>query len=69
MRLYGLDQIRGLAVLFMLIFHFTYDLKLFGHVDVNFQEGFWFFFPRLIVFMFLWSVGASLELVHGKGIK
>lgn len=69
MRLYGLDQIRGLAVLFMLIFHFTYDLMLFGHVDLNFREGFWFFFPRLIVFMFLWSVGASLELVHGEEIK
>ncbi|MCE3013269.1 MAG: DUF1624 domain-containing protein [Proteobacteria bacterium] len=68
MRLYGLDQIRGLAVLFMLVFHFTYDLTLFGHVSLDMREGFWFFFPRLIVFLFLWSVGASLELVHGSQI-
>ena len=69
MRLHGLDQVRGLAVLFMLIFHFTYDLTLFNHITLDMREGFWFFFPRLIVFLFLWSVGASLELVHGKGIK
>lgn len=68
MRLYGLDQIRGLAVLFMLVFHFTYDLTIFGHVALDMREGFWFFFPRLIVFLFLWSVGASLELVHGSQI-
>ncbi len=69
MRLHGLDQVRGLAVLFMLIFHFTYDLTLFNHITLDMREGFWYLFPRLIVFLFLWSVGASLELVHGAGIK
>lgn len=65
----GLDALRGLAVWFMVIFHTTYDLKIFGHVDINTREGFWYYFPRLIVFIFLWCVGASLQITHGAGLK
>ncbi|MBY0517097.1 MAG: DUF1624 domain-containing protein [Bacteriovoracaceae bacterium] len=68
-RLQGLDTLRGVAVLLMLIFHFTYDLWLFGHVGNSFRTYFWYALPRFIVFLFLWCVGASLELVNGSGIK
>jgi uncharacterized membrane protein len=65
----GLDQLRGLAVILMIIFHFTYDHWLFGHNNLSFKEGFWFALPRIIVFLFLWCVGASLVIVHGTSIK
>ena len=60
-----LDQIRGFAVLLMIIFHFSYDLAVFGHVNIQFQKDpFWWGFPRLIVFLFMIAVGMSLRLVH-----
>jgi len=69
-RLHGLDTLRGLAVFLMLLFHFTYDLWLFGHVsDEFFRTPFWWGLPRFIVFVFFWCVGASLELVHGQAIR
>jgi uncharacterized membrane protein len=69
-RYHGLDILRGLAVFLMLLFHFTYDLWLFNHVsDEFFRTPFWWGLPRFIVFVFFWCVGASLELVHGKGIR
>ena len=65
-----IDILRGLAVLFMIIFHFTYDLDMFGYVDINFtQDPFWYWFPRFIVFLFLICVGVSLCLSHSGGIR
>lgn len=69
-RLTLLDQIRGLAVLKMAIFHFAYDLDVFKYVDINFQKDwFWFAFPRWIVVLFLLSMGLSLPLTHKHGIQ
>lgn len=65
----ALDALRGLAVILMVIFHLTYDMWLFGLTTVNVRAGFWYALPRFIVFLFLWCVGASLQLSHGKGIK
>jgi len=59
-----LDALRGLAVVWMLIFHFTYDLRMFGFNSINFGQGFWFAFPRVIAFTFLFCVGVSLNFVH-----
>ncbi len=65
----GLDALRGLAVWWMVIFHAAYDLKMFGHISINTKEGFWYVFPRIIVFLFLWCVGAALQITHGDGVK
>lgn len=60
-----LDAIRSLAIYLMVIFHFSYDLDVFGHVDIDFQRDvFWLWFPCVIVFLFLLSVGASLRQAH-----
>lgn len=69
MRYPVLDALRGLAVILMIIFHATYDLSLFRLIDLNVRVGFWYALPRFIVFLFLWCVGASLELTHGQSIK
>jgi len=54
----------------MIFFHLFYDLNLFKFVDINFQKDiFWFVLPRVIVTLFLFSVGMSLSLAHQKGFK
>ncbi|MBT3584093.1 MAG: DUF1624 domain-containing protein [Halobacteriovoraceae bacterium] len=65
-----LDQIRGFAVFLMIIFHACYDLTLFGFMNADFQNNlFWWSFPRVIVFLFLISVGLGLALSHTPKIK
>lgn len=65
-----IDQIRGFAIVLMIIFHFFYDLKVFGYNNINFNKDFfWFELPRLIVFLFLIAMGLSLPLVHSKKIN
>lgn len=64
MRVGWLDALRGLAVVWMVIFHFSYDMMLLGMVKWDFSTGFWWSFPRVIAFTFLFCVGASLNLAH-----
>ncbi len=64
-----IDQLRGLAVLLMVVFHFFYNLNFFDIISVGSKGGFWSEFAHLIVTMFLISVGLSLTLVHNQAIK
>jgi uncharacterized membrane protein len=64
------DELRGLAIVLMIIFHFAYDLNIFGYVKINFShDPFWWGLPRVIVFLFLLTVGISLCLAHKNEIK
>lgn len=69
MRASYLDSLRGIAVIWMVIFHASYDLKMFHLVDWNFSEGFWYYFPRVIAFTFLFCVGISLNYTHHPEIN
>ncbi len=64
MRAPFLDALRGMAVVWMIIFHTAYDLKMHHYVDWDFGDGFWFAFPRVIAFTFLFCVGMSLNYGH-----
>jgi uncharacterized membrane protein len=64
-----LDSLRGMAVIWMIIFHVSYDMKMLGMLDWNFSQGFWYGFPRFIAFTFLFCVGCSLNFVHVPAIK
>lgn len=65
-----LDFIRGSAVILMIIFHFSFDLRLFGYTQVDFQnDPFWWAFPRLIVFLFLSAMGLALEVTYKGSLK
>lgn len=69
-RSHFLDALRGLTVVLMIIFHFSFDLDHFGLVTFDIvHHPFWYFFPRLIVFLFLFAVGMSLRLAHFPAIK
>ncbi len=69
-RLTFLDTARTLAVLCMVIFHFTFDLALFGHIDAGtMSQPFWYYFARTIAGSFLFLSGIGLWLAHGRGIR
>ena len=69
-RYHFIDQIRGFAVFLMIIFHFSYDLQMFNFVEIDFvQDTFWWIFPRVIVFLFLLSMGLSFPIVHSPKIR
>lgn len=69
-RLIPLDLARSLAILCMVVFHFTFDLALFGFIPPETMvQPFWYYFARMIAGSFLFLSGVSLWLAHGRGIR
>lgn len=66
-RLVLLDIARGVALVAMAIYHFTWDLEYFGYAEAGstLQPG-WKFFARSIASSFLFLVGVGLLLAHSK---
>ncbi len=65
-----IDVARGTALVAMAIYHFTWDLEFFGYIDPGTTgEGGWKLFARAIASSFLFLVGVSLVLAHGRGIR
>lgn len=69
-RLIGLDILRGLALVSMVAYHFTYDLDLFGFIPRNTSVtgGFWWH-ARLTAGSFIFLAGLSLWLSHGARLR
>ncbi|MBF0314750.1 MAG: DUF1624 domain-containing protein [Oligoflexia bacterium] len=64
-----IDFVRGIAVLLMIFYHQVFDLYSLGILEVElWKNPFWFYLPRLIVFLFLFCVGVALTIVHGPTI-
>ncbi len=69
-RIAAIDAARGVALLAMAIYHFTWDLEFFGYVEQGTTAfGWWRLFARCIASSFLVLVGVSLFLAHGQGIR
>ncbi len=69
-RIVGIDIFRGMAIVFMVIFHICYDLNYFKLTTIPlYSSAFWLNFRLLIVNMFLVTAGISLALVHKDGIR
>ena len=69
-RVIGLDVFRGWALLFMVIYHFSYDLRYFHIIEVNLNSSnFFLLFRYTIISMFLLSMGSSLSLLHRESIS
>ena len=63
-----LDVARGLALVAMAIYHFSWDLEYFGWMAQGTAvQGGWLVFARSIATSFLFLVGVSLVLAHGSG--
>lgn len=69
-RIEAIDCARGIALAAMAIYHFTWDLEFFGYVEPGLTaHGGWKIFARCIASSFLFLVGVSLYLAHGRGIR
>lgn len=65
-----LDAARGIALLAMLVYHFTWDLEFFGYLPAGTAyEGGWRLFARGIATSFLFLVGIGLVLAHAPGVR
>ncbi|WP_313531146.1 DUF1624 domain-containing protein [Shinella sp.] len=63
-----IDQLRGVALIAMAIYHFTWDLGFFGYIEPETATtGGWRIFARVIAGSFLFLVGFSLVLGQRKG--
>jgi uncharacterized membrane protein len=69
-RLIWLDLLRAMAILAMVVFHFTFDLMYFGYIKAGtvFQPE-WRMFERSIAISFLFLAGLSWQHTHRAGIK
>ena len=65
-----IDYLRGIALLLMFVYHFSFDLNYYQFIQTNFYNNpWWINFRILIVSLFLWLVGVSLWLATHKGIN
>lgn len=63
-RLFLLDELRGLAVVLMVIFHFCYDLSLYGLLAFPLDSAAVIGLRTVILALFFCAVGAGLYLAH-----
>jgi len=69
-RLAVIDLARGLAVVAMAVYHFSWDLSWFSLVDWPVAQGSgWRVFAGSIAGSFLFLAGVSLDLAHHNGIR
>lgn len=67
-RLVAVDLARSLALVGMVVFHFAFDLELFGHLAPGTTvTGGWAVFARVVAGSFLFLAGLSLVLAQGQG--
>ncbi len=68
-RYFELDLLRGVAVVLMVLFHFGYDLALFGYASYTTTVDMeWLIFRCVVLSMFLLGVGMSSYLAYHEGI-
>jgi uncharacterized membrane protein len=69
-RLQIIDLIRGIAVVAMIVYHFSWDLKHFGLISVDVgSDPLWRGFAHTIAGTFLGLVGFNLVLANRHGIR
>jgi len=68
-RLQWVDVLRGVALVGMIIYHFSWDLSWFGYLvpEQIAGDGLWLL-ARVVAFGFLFLAGFSLFLAHRNGI-
>jgi uncharacterized membrane protein len=69
-RSYEIDLLRGIAIILMVIFHFCYDLTIFGWANFSTsKDSEWIIFRAVIVSSFLLAVGMSSYLAYRKSLN
>ena len=69
-RLVVIDLARTVALIGMAVFHFTFDLEMFGQLPQGTTvTGGWAIWARVVAGSFLFLSGVSLVLAHGEGAR
>ncbi len=69
-RLIWLDLCRSIALLAMVVFHFTRDLELFGWLPPGVTAtGGWAIFARVVAGSFIFLSGLSMVIAHSAGFN
>ncbi len=69
-RLGWLDLARGIAVLAMILYHFSWDLSFHGLIETDVSQApEWRWFARGIAASFLYLGGISLYMAHGQALR
>lgn len=64
------DALRGLAMIWMTLFHFCFDLNYFDFLNYNFYEdSFWTVQRSIIVSLFLFCAGLGQSLALAQGLS
>ncbi len=67
-RLGGLDTLRGVAIVWMMSFHFSFDLNWFGFIHTDFYTSPWWLWQRIcIVSLFLFTAGLTQSYTDARG--
>lgn len=67
-RITAIDASRGFALCLMFVYHFAFDLRLYGVIAADFEnDPFWLGFRAFIVTLFMTLVGVSLVLADRHG--
>ena len=65
-----IDTLRGVALVAMATYHFSWDLEFFGYLEPGTAtQGFFRIYARVIASSFLFLVGVSLVLAHFPQIR
>ncbi len=65
-RFWEIDNLRGLAIIMMVTYHFIFDLTFFGIFPFNIYSGFLWFFARITAVTFIFVMGLSLTLSYSR---
>lgn len=65
-----LDALRGIAIVLMAIFHFSYNLSVYQYFTMDLANQWqWRWFRYVIVFLFIGLVGVGLGTTHKRGVN
>ncbi|WP_394757596.1 DUF1624 domain-containing protein [Rhodoferax sp.] len=68
LRFDAVDALRGLAMVWMTVFHFTFDLNQFGYIKQDFyRDPLWTWQRTLIVSLFLFCAGLGQAIAVAQG--
>jgi uncharacterized membrane protein len=65
-RFWEIDLLRGLAIIFMILFHFLYDLNFFLNTNYDLNQGLFFYIGRLSAILFVFIAGLSLHISYSR---
>lgn len=58
-RIFEIDLLKVIAIIFMIVFHFIYDLNEFMGLDIIYESGFWYWLGRIAAFFFIFLAGIN----------